>query len=173
MNFIILLAHTLCCCKVVGLTVPLVHTQNSKSISEMLEAILSSRICGPLILVWYSLPSFPNQIPSMGFLIKGLTWTSLKPESLHRRTGREVKRYASHPSGTFRYVVAMASRSSSGSSPSRGPGRSYARHAWRVSAVAAAAADLRTGCYCCSKMFKCFRGSQKLICRRSSLYCSE
>ena len=71
-------------------------TLNSKSISEMLEAILSSRICGPLILVWYSLPSFPNQIPSMGFLIKGLTWTSLKPESLHRRISREDKRYASH-----------------------------------------------------------------------------
>ena len=96
-------------------------TLNLSSISEMTKAILSSRICGPLILVWYSLPSIPNQIPSMGFLIKGLTWTSLKPESLHRRTGREVKRYASHPSGTFRYVVAMASRSSSGSSPSRGP----------------------------------------------------
>ena len=37
----------------------------------------------------------------MGFLIKGLMWTSLKPESLHRRTGREDKRYASHSIGNI------------------------------------------------------------------------
>ena len=58
----------------------------------------------------------------MGFLIKGLMWTSLKPESLLRQTVGKTNVMLPIPSGTFRYVVAMRHEVHPGVHPRENPG---------------------------------------------------
>ena len=95
-NFTTPLAHIWCNCRSVGPIVLQARTPSSQRISEMIKAILSSRICGPLFLVWFSLPSASRSDPQHGFSYQRTDVDLSKTRESAPTDSREDKRYASH-----------------------------------------------------------------------------
>ena len=161
-NFITLPAHICRNCRLGRPIVLHARILSSQRISEMIKAILSSRICGLLFLVWISLPSVLGLDPRNGLSYQRTDVDLSKTRESAPTDSRENKCYASHSIGNIplrschgatkfirEYILARTReklRSLHLASERRGGRRGLAD--WLI---------------CCSKMFNCFKGSRKLI----------
>ena len=100
-NFITLPAHICRNCRLGRPIVLHARIPSSKRISRMIKAILSSRICGLLFLVWISLPSVLGLDPRNGLSYQRTDVDLSKTRESAPTDSRENKCYASHSIGNI------------------------------------------------------------------------